>query len=199
MFICQCGCNKEIPYSKWHESHPPRFIKGHNTPRGPHLNIRYSSRRVPPGGIPCACGCGAIVTEYKPGGGTRYQRAKDGKFYLPNHNPVKRGPQSHKWKGGRCKNGSGYILISVPDHRDANKDGYVLEHRYIWEMANRPLRSNEDVHHINGIKDDNRIENLVALTKSKHRSLEVKKRGGIPTTKESCRRGGKLGAKARWG
>jgi hypothetical protein len=139
------------------------------------------------------------VTEYKPSGYPRYQRAKDGKFYLPNHNPVKRGPASHKWKGGRYKNSDGYVFIYMPEHPNANKDGCVSEHRYVWEQANRPLKSSEDVHHINGIRDDNRIENLIALTKGQHCSLEVKKRGGIPTTKESCSRGGKLGAKARWG
>jgi hypothetical protein len=163
------------------------------------LYARYSTKRVPPN-TTCGCGCGCIVTEYKVGGGTRYCRSKDDKFYLPKHCPSIKGELSHKWKGGRCKSSSGYIHIYHPEHPNADKDGYVLEHRYVWEQANgRLLNHNEHIHHINGVKDDNRIENLIALTKSQHMSLEVKLRGGIPTTPESVRRAGRLGAKARWG
>lgn len=66
----------------------------------------------------------------------------------------KQGCNHHSWKGGRFKNTSGYIEISI------NKE-YFLEHRIIMERKiGRKLNSNETVHHINGFKDDNRIENL---------------------------------------
>jgi len=70
------------------------------------------------------------------------------------------------WKGGRSHNGGGYVLVWVPpEHPFAaemrTKAGYVLEHRLVMaEHLGRPLRRNETVHHLNGDKADNRVENL---------------------------------------
>lgn len=55
----------------------------------------------------------------------------------------------------------GYRLLYVPYHPNADKWGYVPEHRYVvGKLFGRPLRSHEAVHHINGDKLDNRIDNL---------------------------------------
>ena len=63
--------------------------------------------------------------------------------------------------GGRYLTGSGYVMIYAPLHQLCTKDGYVREHRLIMEASlNRILGKKEIIHHINGIKDDNRIENL---------------------------------------
>jgi len=49
------------------------------------------------------------------------------------------------------------------------KSGYVYEHILVWEKANgRPLPDGYVVHHLNGLKYDNRPENLVAIPKGKH-------------------------------
>lgn len=77
----------------------------------------------------------------------------------------KQGPRHWGWKGGRHTDPSGYVHVALPDdHRFASmrRNGrYILEHRLVMaEHVDRPLRSNETVHHKNGKRDDNRIENL---------------------------------------
>lgn len=73
----------------------------------------------------------------------------------------RRGENSRRWQGGRVKIRSGYIKIFMSEHPRADKAGYVLEH--ILVMGNhlgREIEREEKVHHKNGVKDDNRIENL---------------------------------------
>jgi len=88
-----------------------------------------------------------------------------------------------QWKGGKYKRGDGYIVILCPNHPFHYPDGYVPEHRLIMEKyLGRYLKSNEPVHHINKIKNDNRIENLIAfISDSAHTRFE---RGGKINPKE---------------
>ena len=70
------------------------------------------------------------------------------------------GIKSKRWKNGRYQDEVGYIHIYKPGHPDS-KDGYILEHRLVMEgMIGRRLKPEEVVHHKNGIKNDNRPENL---------------------------------------
>ncbi len=81
--------------------------------------------------------------------------------------PIDRnGPKSNVWKGGRRQAHNGYILVYVapndPMRCMTNGNGsYVGEHRLVVARSiGRPLNSKESVHHLNGDKTDNRIENL---------------------------------------
>jgi hypothetical protein len=76
---------------------------------------------------------------------------------------VKRGAESNLWHGGRTMH-QGYVRIHVPDHPSRNSRGYVFEHRLVMETKlGRYLTDGEKVHHLNGIKTDNRPENLEVL------------------------------------
>lgn len=71
------------------------------------------------------------------------------------------GERNHNWKGGKSSAGSGYIAVIAKDHPFANRKGRVLEHRLVMEnKIGRFLFTNETVHHKNGNRSDNRIENL---------------------------------------
>ncbi|MFB9681217.1 HNH endonuclease [Streptosporangium vulgare] len=62
---------------------------------------------------------------------------------------------------GRIVDGNGYIIVKRPDHPEARKNGWVSEHRMVMsDHLGRPLWPDEYVHHKNGNRVDNRLENL---------------------------------------
>lgn len=79
---------------------------------------------------------------------------------------AKIGSKNPMWKGGRISDGHGYIKLKIAPKK------YRLEHRVIMEEhIGRKLNKYEHVHHINGIKNDNRLENLIILLKSDHHKI----------------------------
>jgi len=103
----------------------------------------------------------------------------------------KRGEQNQNWRGGKTR-AHGYVLIRVGAGRDAK---YIQEHRIVWAQANGSIPEGHVIHHLNGIKDDNRLENLACLLlgahsgaaihrayKSRIRELESQVRALQPTT-----------------
>lgn len=72
------------------------------------------------------------------------------------------GERSPRWRGGIRHAARGYVLVLMPNHPGADGKGYIQEHRLIMEeYLGRILLHSEIVHHINGITNDNRIENLM--------------------------------------
>lgn len=77
------------------------------------------------------------------------------------------GKNHPNFNGGVKHRSDGYL-------RDSRTDRYI--HRLIVEKnIGRKLKSNEHIHHKNGNPSDNRIENLIIMTNSAHRKLEVEK------------------------
>jgi hypothetical protein len=127
----------------------------------------------------CHCGASFKTThsEIRKGGGKFcskkcYHKSREGK-------------RSTNWKGGRKKI-RGYVELYKPEYPRSDAQGYIKEHRFIMEgYLGRALDKNEIVHHKNGIRDDNRVENLEVMTRRKHQSLHTK---GNKKTKEHCKK-----------
>ncbi len=156
----------------------------------------------------CLCGCGKK---------TSIRRGKPCN-YIKNHHRVKRKPCdycgtpfifhigkrekfcSHKcaWasRPKRVVSTNGYIYVQALNHPRANNSGkYVFEHILTMEKhLGRFLSYDEIVHHKNGERQDNRLENLEITTRSEHnrhhnkngkRKLHFKSKLGTHETKKS--------------
>uniref|UniRef100_A0A6H1ZSD9 Putative homing endonuclease n=1 Tax=viral metagenome TaxID=1070528 RepID=A0A6H1ZSD9_9ZZZZ len=81
------------------------------------------------------------------------------------------GTENHGWKGGIARTG-GYVKVLKREHPRANSGGYVSEHIIVWEQTHGiPLPDGWVVHHLNGIKTDNRSSNLIGLSNKKHMAI----------------------------
>jgi len=79
-----------------------------------------------------------------------------------------------KWQGGTVEGHSGYFMLWMPDYPSSMKKGYVYRHRYVYEQVHGKLPEGWRVHHINGVKGDDRPENLYAMPVKIHKGLDHK-------------------------
>jgi len=95
-----------------------------------------------------------------------------------NRSCVRRGEKGANWKGGVSTSTKGYRMIHCHEHERADARGYVMEHIVIFERETGiKIPTNCCVHHINGNKQDNRIENLCMMTHSAHTAYHNRERG----------------------
>ena len=116
-------------------------------------------------------GCGDFFVAASKG--RRFCSRKCAQKVKPAAYPTKR--KHYNWGRGKT-NCRGYVMVHAPDHPvcQGNTRKYVLEHRLVMENhLGRYLESHESVHHINGVKNDNRIENLEMWT-TKHQPYGVR-------------------------
>jgi hypothetical protein len=196
---CRCGCGLLIAPDK-------QFARGHWS-RTSAAREMYEARRVSrlanPSGL-CFCGCGQTTPLATKNCSARgYYKGTHVRYVLGHQVPT--GSDNPQWKGGRVKSSAGYVSVMVPEHPAANRDGYVLEHRYVMEQhIGRTLERHESVHHINGIRDDNRIENLVVCqSHAEHMRQHHQHSGAMGDVtpeqrSEWARAAGKKGGEARW-
>lgn len=135
--------------------------------------------------VDCACGCGIKFL--------RYDKERRPRKFINGHNSWgnknslgKRhseewklqasermsGENNPAWKGGRVYTAFGYIWVNTPGHPNPSSKNYVFEHRLMMEQhLGRYLRREEVVHHINGVKDDNRIGNLMLFANDSEHAI----------------------------
>lgn len=111
--------------------------------------------------IYCGCGCGKTRSKYN-------REGKECYFIKGHFFKSYKGKLHYLWKNGRRKSNE-YVRILCPDHHYVDDLGYILEHRLVYEEFYKCcLLPWSDIHHLNGKKQDNKIENLEALIHGKH-------------------------------
>ncbi|MCJ7828976.1 MAG: HNH endonuclease [Dehalococcoidia bacterium] len=83
-----------------------------------------------------------------------------------------KGEGNPNWRGGKTHN-NGYIYLRT--NRSGKKHCYQAEHIVVWEQANGRLPDGWVIHHLNGVRDDNRLENLAGMPRKQHNPLLITK------------------------
>lgn len=87
------------------------------------------------------------------------------------------------WGGGCTIDKAGYILVRVPGHPFANKNGYIRKHRLVMEqILGRYLKPEEVVHHIDEDPSNNEPNNLALFEHNRIHVSETMK-GRVPASR----------------
>lgn len=175
LWRCRCECGKTTQTTA-------TSLKTGNTKSCGCLNsellrarapIAAAARRLKESAPLCQCGCGMLVKR----GSGRWRKFVVGHCYRVRANW--RGSETAHWKGGILVS-AGRTYIYKPGHPRAVKGRrYVARYILILEQhTGQPVPRDMEVHHINGDKSDDRIENLQILTKSEHTRLHATGRRG---------------------
>lgn len=120
----------------------------------------------------CQCGCGQFIQikiHHHSRGIPRFVNGHSSKVRNPMRGRI--GPSNPHFKEGRYVNQEGYVCVLLPG---PGRSRYKLEHRLVMEQyIGRPLTPGEVVHHRNGDKQDNRIENLELTTNAAHSAFHA--------------------------
>jgi hypothetical protein len=163
---CLCGCGIII-ISRIGNSNKrgKKYVNGHNSikniERINYCNKCFGRNYI----IQCKCGCNKTFPKYD------YQNKE--RKYIFGHKDLT--GRNHPNFRPRFKTTTGYWRIYVPNHHFTSKNKSVPEHRLIYEFYYKCcLLRWAHIHHKNGKRDDNRIENLEGFVGSKHRALHMK-------------------------
>lgn len=154
MGICPV-CYKDFNPSPWHPkqrfcSNTCRSRGGHRERRGLSINLLFLNCVVCEGSF-----------EQKRANNTEYCSSACKKLgvFRKNRGLFVKGPRKHV-KGSGYITVQGYKILSKK-HPNSSKRGQILEHKLVMSThLGRPLHPMETIHHKNGIRSDNRIENL---------------------------------------
>lgn len=105
-----------------------------------------------------------------------------------NRSEARKRERSSNWHGGIRTTNKGYRQVLMPEHPRADKSGYVMEHILVWEKETGfSVPSGCCIHHLNGDKADNRIENLCLMSFGAHTILHHTGKRLSEQTKEKIR------------
>lgn len=139
-----------------------------------YLRLHYASERAED--IGAKIGKTRSSVQHK---ANRLKLGKDPVAFFDIRSRAMSGENSGNFKGYRRRTTKGYIACYKPDHPYASAGGLVMEHRLVMEeILGCFLPKSIDVHHLNGVKDDNRIENLAIMTHGAHTALHNRRGQG---------------------